>query len=51
MNESGINWGVVTNGDQFQLQKVETTGVESRVPFVLPAKLFGVNKPAPGVFM
>ena len=51
MNESGINWGVVTNGDQFQLQKVETTGVEGRVPFVLASKLFGVNKPAPGVFM
>ena len=51
MNESGINWGVVTNGDQFQIQKVETTGVEGRVPFVLASKLFGVNKPAPGVFM
>jgi len=51
MNESGINWGVVTNGDQIQLQKVETTGLKGRVPFVLASKLFGVDKPAPGVFM
>ncbi len=51
MNESGINWGVVTNGDQIQLQKVETTGLKGRVPFVLASKLFGVDKPAPEVFM
>jgi putative hydrolase of the HAD superfamily len=51
MNESGINWGVVTNGDQIQLQKVETTGLNGRVPFVLASKLFGVDKPAPEVFM
>jgi putative hydrolase of the HAD superfamily len=51
MNESGINWGVVTNGDQIQLQKVETTGLNGRVPFLLASKLFGVDKPAPEVFM
>ncbi|MCZ6539473.1 MAG: HAD-IA family hydrolase [Chloroflexi bacterium] len=51
MNDSGVNWGVVTNGDHFQLQKVEATGLQGRVPFVLVSKMFGVDKPEPQVFM
>ncbi|MBN4074208.1 HAD-IA family hydrolase [bacterium AH-315-D21] len=51
LNDSGVNWGVVTNGDQFQLQKVERTGLTGHIPFVLASKLFGVDKPAPEVFM
>ena len=51
MNTSGVNWGVVTNGDQFQLRKIERTGLKDRTPFVVVSKLFGVDKPAPEVFM
>ncbi len=51
MNEKEVNWGIVTNGDQFQLQKATATGLEKKTPFVLASKLFGVNKPAPEVFM
>lgn len=51
MNTSKLHWGVVTNGDQFQHKKVEITGLTGHVPFVLASMLFGVNKPAPEVFM
>jgi putative hydrolase of the HAD superfamily len=51
MNSSDVRWGVVTNGDQFQHQKAEATGLDKKTPFVLASKLFGVNKPAPEVFM
>lgn len=51
MNASGLNWGVVTNGGDYQHQKVEATGLNGNVPFVLASELFGVNKPAPEVFM
>jgi len=51
MNSNSVNWGVVTNGDQFQHQKAEATGLDKITPFVLASKLFGVDKPAPEVFM
>jgi putative hydrolase of the HAD superfamily len=51
MNENDVKWGVVTNGDQFQHQKAEATGLDKKVPFLLASLLFGVNKPAPEVFM
>jgi putative hydrolase of the HAD superfamily len=51
MNSTGVNWGIVTNGDQFQIQKAEITGLDKKTPFVLSSKLFGVNKPEPEVFM
>ena len=51
MNSSNVNWGIVTNGDQFQHQKAKTTGVDKISPFVLASKLFGVDKPAPEVFL
>lgn len=51
MNDSGVKWGVVTNGDQFQLQKLEVTGLVNHIPFAVVSKLFGVDKPAPEVFM
>ena len=51
MNASEVNWGIVTNGDQFQHQKSTTTGLDKKSPFVLASLLFGVNKPAPEVFM
>jgi HAD superfamily hydrolase (TIGR01549 family) len=51
MNEAGVNWGIVTNGDQFQHMKAEKTGFDKKAPFVLASKLFGVDKPAPEVFM
>ena len=51
MNSTGVNWGVVTNGDEFQVEKIETTGLKNHVPFVVVSKFFGVDKPAPEVFM
>jgi HAD superfamily hydrolase (TIGR01549 family) len=51
MNSKNVAWGVVTNGDQFQHQKAKATGFDKKAPFVLASKLFGVNKPAPEVFM
>jgi putative hydrolase of the HAD superfamily len=51
MNSSSVNWGVVTNGDQFQHLKAEASGIDKKAPFVLASKLFGVDKPEPQVFM
>jgi len=51
MNSSSVNWGVVTNGDQFQHKKAEATGIDEKAPFVLASKLFGVDKPEPEVFV
>ena len=51
MNSNTSKWGVVTNGDQFQHLKAETTGLDRITPFVLASRLFGVDKPAPEVFM
>ena len=51
MNSNEVAWGVVTNGDQFQHQKAENTGLDKKTPFLLASKLFGVDKPAPEVFM
>ena len=51
MNSSSLSWGVLTNGDQFQHQKAEATGISNKAPFVLASKLFGVDKPEPEVFL
>jgi putative hydrolase of the HAD superfamily len=51
MNSKSIAWGIVTNGDQFQHKKAEATGLNNKAPFVLASKIFGVDKPAPEVFM
>ena len=51
MNSKSVAWGVVTNGDQFQHKKAEATGLNNKAPFVLASKIFGVDKPAPEVFM
>ena len=51
MNSSSVNWGVLTNGDQFQHRKAEATGIDKKAPFVLASQLFGVDKPAPEVFL
>ena len=51
LNDSEISWGIVTNGDQFQHQKAENTGLDKTSPFVLASKLFGVDKPAPEIFL
>ena len=51
MNSSSVNWGVLTNGDQFQHRKAEATGISGKAPFVLASQLFGADKPAPEVFI
>ena len=51
MNSKDVVWGIVTNGDQQQHQKAEATGLDKKAPFVLASKIFGVDKPAPEVFM
>ena len=47
LNMSGMPWGVVTNGDKYQLEKVKAVGLEDEIPFVIATKLHGPNKPAP----
>ncbi|MDP6667610.1 MAG: HAD-IA family hydrolase [Dehalococcoidia bacterium] len=51
LNRSGMKWGVVTNGDRFQLEKIEATGLAGHIPFAVVSRLFGADKPAPAVYM
>ena len=51
LNESGLPWGVVTNGNNYQLEKLRATGIEDRVPFVIATELHGPNKPAPEPYL
>lgn len=51
LNSSGIPWGVVTNGDQYQLDKVKSAGFEGLIPFVIATKLHGAHKPDPEPFL
>ena len=51
LNSSGIPWGVVTNGDEYQLQKVKSAGLEDMIPFVIATKLHGANKPDPEPYL
>lgn len=51
MNASGIRWGVVTNGGEYQLEKVRRTGLEDRVPFVIATELHGASKPDPEPYL
>jgi HAD superfamily hydrolase (TIGR01549 family) len=50
LNLAGIPWGVVTNGDQYQFQKVEKTGLKRVIPFVLASQVFGAEKPQAAIF-
>jgi putative hydrolase of the HAD superfamily len=50
LNESGLPWGVVTNGNSYQLKKVEAAGLQDLVPFVVATELHGANKPDPAPF-
>lgn len=45
LNSNGLPWGVVTNGGEYQLKKVEVTGLTGKVPFVIATELHGANKP------
>jgi len=51
LSDAGVPWGIVTNGDHRQLEKIATAGMEGIAPFVIASKLFGADKPDPGVFI
>lgn len=51
LNSSGIPWGVVTNGDQYQLEKVKSSGMQDLIPFVIATKLHGASKPDPESYL
>ncbi len=45
LNSNGVPWGVVTNGNHFQIEKVKVTGFEDITPFVIATELHGKSKP------
>ena len=51
INNSEYNWGVVTNGNSYQYKKVEITGLTDKIPFVLPSKIYGKDKPDPEIYL
>ena len=52
LSEAGVPWGILTNGDHRQLEKITTAGLEGIAPFVIASKLFGsgADKPYPDIF-
>jgi putative hydrolase of the HAD superfamily len=53
LNEAGVPWGIITNGDQRQHDKITIAGMDGLPPFVIATKLFGTgaDKPDPAVFL
>lgn len=53
LNEANVPWGIVTNGDERQLDKVRVAGIDGLARFVIPTKLFGsgADKPDPSSFL
>jgi putative hydrolase of the HAD superfamily len=50
LNATGMPWGVVTNGNNYQHIKVTSAGLEGKIPFVLPSAAAGADKPAPEIY-
>ena len=51
LNEVGMAWGIVTNGDSAsQRAKIKSTGLEEIAPFVVISEEFGHSKPEPAIF-
>ena len=46
----GVPWGVVTNGDDKQFEKIKQAGLEGIFPFVMVSDLFGARKPDPSIY-
>ncbi|MDA0232746.1 MAG: HAD family hydrolase [Chloroflexi bacterium] len=51
LNSIGMPWGVVTNGGEYQLQKVVAAGLDGKVPFVIATELHGASKPDPEPYL
>ena len=45
MKEKQINFGVVTNGDDYQYKKIKNTGQDGLFNFVIASEIFGYSKP------
>ena len=43
--KQNINFGVVTNGNEYQFKKIKNTGLEGLFNFVIASEIFGYNKP------
>lgn len=51
LNSSGLPWGVVTNGGQYQHEKIKSAGLEAVLPFVIATELHGASKPDPEPYL
>lgn len=51
LNDYCMPWGVVTNGKEFQITKLECSGLVEVVPFAIVSRLFGVDKPHPRIYL
>ena len=43
--KQNINFGVVTNGNEYQFKKIINTGLEGLFNFVIASEIYGYNKP------
>tara|TARA_B100001079_G_C16407839_1_gene514645 strand:+ start:315 stop:998 length:684 start_codon:yes stop_codon:yes gene_type:complete len=48
--EKKVNFGIVTNGNDYQLKKIETTGLKDKYNFVIASEIFGHSKPKIEIF-
>jgi putative hydrolase of the HAD superfamily len=50
LDRTEIPWGIVTNGSESQLRKVEKLNLADRAACVVVSDVIGVRKPAPAIF-
>ncbi len=50
LNESGLPWGIVTNGKKFQITKMECVDLVDLAPFAIVSGLWGAHKPDPSIY-
>lgn len=50
LNESGVPWGLITNGDLFQLKKLQILGIEVDSERVVMSEIVGWRKPDRRIF-
>lgn len=46
-----INFGIVTNGNHYQFEKIKNTGLENKSNFVIASEIFGYSKPKKEIYI
>ncbi len=50
LNRVRLPWGIITNGPEYQFDKLRNGGLEGVTPFAIVSGIFGHSKPDPRIF-